>query len=220
MTRAELAQFIDHTVLKPDATADDIERLCVEARNHQFIAVCVNPVWVEFAHERLLGSMIKIASVVGFPLGASASRLKAAEAQRAVADGADEIDMVLQIGHLKSGNVDKVRHDIEAVVQASAGKQVKAIFECALLTDDEKARACDLSMEAGAAFVKTSTGFSAAGGATVADVHLMRQKVGDRLGVKAAGGIRSLAVANAMIAAGANRLGTSSSVAILNELSE
>lgn len=218
MTRDDLAGMIDHTVLKPEATRADLERLCSESLQYEFCAVCINPVWVAFAKQRLMGSQIRVATVVGFPLGANATHLKAEETRHAVEDGADEIDMVMQVGMLKSGDDSKVRHDIEAVVHAGAGRPVKVILECALLTDDEKVRACRLAMDAGAAFVKTATGFCAAGGAKTEDVRLMRETVGGKLGVKAAGGIRTLPQALAMIEAGAGRLGLSASVAIVNEL--
>ena len=218
MTRDELAGLIDHTVLKPEAARADIERLCAEALEYEFCAVCINPVWVTLAKQRLMGSLIKVATVVGFPLGANTTQIKAEETRRAVEDGSDEIDMVMQVGMLKSGDDSKVRHDIEAVALAAAGRPVKVILECALLTDNEKTRACKLAMDAGAAFVKTSTGFCAAGGAKVEDVRLMRQTVGSSFGVKAAGGIRTVEQAIAMVSAGASRLGLSASVAIVNEL--
>lgn len=218
MKKSELAHLIEHTMLKPDATQPEILSLCVEAMEHDFGAVCVNPVWVEYAKQLLVGSNVKVTTVVGFPLGANASRMKAMEAQRAISDGANEVDMVLQVGMLKNANASKVRHDIEIVVQASSRRSVKVILECALLNDDEKVLACKTSMDAGAAFVKTSTGFCAAGGATVEDVRLLRATVGDKFGVKAAGGIRTLEQALAMVEAGASRLGCSASVAIIGAM--
>jgi len=213
---ADMARLIDHTLLKPEATRDQIIQLCAEAREWHFAAVCVNPVWVALCAEQLAGSGVKVATVVGFPLGASASEVKAYEAQQAIRAGAHEIDMVMQIGRLKSGDTAAVQADIAAVVQAShaLGALVKVIIETCLLTDEEKVTACQLSQAAGADFVKTSTGFSTAG-ATVADVALMRATVGAETGVKAAGGVRSYDDAVAMVHAGATRLGTSSGVKIL-----
>lgn len=210
----KLNKFIDHTLLKPDATAQQIEQLCREAIQYDFFAVCVNPCWVAKAKGLLKGSSVKVCSVIGFPLGANTSEIKVAETRRALADGADEIDMVLHLGALKAGEKDVVREDIAAVVAAAEGRPVKLILETCLLTQDQKKEACRLALEAGAAFVKTSTGFST-GGATVEDVTLMRQEVGDRCGVKASGGIKDRQSAVAMIEAGATRLGTSSGVAIL-----
>ncbi len=217
----ELAQYIDHTLLKPDATPDDIARLCEEAKQHGFAAVCVNPVNVRRAVELLCGTSIKVCSVVGFPLGASLPEIKALEARRALADGAREIDMVINIGALKVGNHDLVREDIAGVVQEchEVGAVCKVIIEAALLTDDEKVTACRLAQEAGADYVKTSTGFGP-GGATEHDVALMRATVGPAMGVKAAGGIRTAEQALRMIHAGATRLGTSSGVRIVEEATE
>jgi len=214
----ELARLIDHTLLKPEATRPQIEALCDEARGHGFVAVCVNPVWVPLAAERLHGAGSRVATVAGFPLGACAPETKAFEAARAVADGATEVDMVLNVGALKSGDDRLVERDIAGVVAAchGAGALTKVILETGLLTDDEKTRACALSRRAGADFVKTSTGFRP-GGATVADVAFLRRSVGGTMGVKAAGGIRDLATALAMVAAGANRLGTSAGVRIVAE---
>ena len=219
MTPYELAQLIDHTLLKPDATRDGFLKLCDEAREYNFFSVCVSPMWVAESVKRLEGSRVVVATVCGFPHGNSCTPTKAAEARLLAEQGAREIDMVLPIGALKAGSADYVREDIRAVVEAchASGAHVKVIFECALLNDQEKRLACQLSEEAGAHFVKTSTGF-ASGGATAADVKLMREMVGDLLGVKAAGGIRDLATAQAMIAAGANRLGCSASIALLQEL--
>lgn len=211
-----IAQMIDHTLLKPDATPQQIAQLCAEAREYGFVAVCVNPVHVAQAAALLSGSATVVCSVAGFPLGATSTAVKVFETRQAIADGAREIDMVISIGHLKNGDTDFVLNDIRSVVDAAhtGGAICKVIIETALLTDEEKRRACTLVVEAGADFVKTSTGF-ASGGATVADVALMRTVVGDRARIKAAGGIRTLADARAMIAAGAARIGTSSGVAIV-----
>ncbi len=209
-----LAHYIDHTLLKPQATGADLDTLCSEALEWGFAAVCVNPVNVRHCAEKLKGSKVRIAAVAGFPLGASLPEIKAAETARAVADGADEIDMVINIGALKEGRLDAVREDVRAVVLAAAGKTVKVIIETCLLSESEKISACELSRDAGAHFVKTSTGFST-GGATVEDVALMKKTVGGLLQVKASGGVRSYEDALAMIKAGATRIGTSSGVAIL-----
>ncbi|MCS6861937.1 MAG: deoxyribose-phosphate aldolase [Abditibacteriales bacterium] len=216
MNPEQLAQLIDHTNLKPDATEDDIRRLCAEAKRFLFAAVCVHPVYVSLATTLLADSPVQVASVVGFPLGANETNTKAYETKRAIIAGANEIDMVLPIGALKGGKHDVVLNDIRAVVQAAQGAVVKVIIEACLLTDEEKVRACQIAREAGAHFVKTSTGFGAHG-ARVEDVRLMRQTVGDALGVKAAGGIRTYAQALAMVQAGASRLGTSGSVKIMEE---
>lgn len=216
---AELARRIDHTLLKPDAVRDEIRSLCDEARTHGFYSVCVNPVFVSEARRRLDGCAVRVCAVVGFPLGADAPGIKAAAAREAIEDGAGEIDMVLQIGGLKSRDLDLVREDLRGVIEVCrAGRALsKVIFETCLLTREEKEIACDLCMEAGADFVKTSTGFST-GGATVEDVTLMSGRVAARgLGVKASGGIRTRADALRMLAAGATRLGTSRSVQILGE---
>lgn len=215
----DIARMIDHTLLKPDATPQQIAQLCNEAREYGFAAVCVNPVHVAQAAALLTGSATVVCSVAGFPLGANGTAAKVFETRQAIADGAREIDMVISIGHLKAGDDDHVRNDIRSVVEAvhADGAICKVIIETALLTDDEKRRACMLAVEAGADFVKTSTGF-ASGGATVDDVSLMRAVVGERARVKAAGGIRTLTDARAMIAAGAERIGTSSGVAIVREI--
>lgn len=214
----DVARFIDHTLLKPEATRAEIETLCQEARQNSFASVCVNPYWVKECAYLLHGSPVKVCTVVGFPLGATTADVKAYETRRAIFDGATEIDMVINIGALKSGDDETVKRDIRAVVEASheACAIVKTILETALLTDDEKVRACVLAKEAGADFVKTSTGFSK-GGATVADIELMRRAVGANLGVKAAGGVRDLASAKEMIAAGATRIGASAGVKIVQE---
>ncbi len=211
---AGLARFIDHTLLKPEATVADIRRLCAEAREHGFAAVCVNGARVALAAELLAGSAVKVAAVAGFPLGAMTTAAKCREVEDHVRLGAHEVDMVLPIGHLKEGDDDHVRRDVAEVVRAAAGRPVKVILETCLLTDDEKVRSCRLCVAAGAAYVKTSTGFNQAG-ATLADVALMKQTVGDACRVKAAGGIRDAAAALAMIAAGATRLGTSSGVLLV-----
>ena len=209
-----IARLIDHTVLKPDATEDDIRKLCREAKEYNFATVCVNPSNVYLAAEELKDSPVKVTTVVGFPLGATTPTAKAMETRDAIANGADEIDMVINVGALKSGNDDLLRRDIGAVVDAARGKAiVKVILENALLTDEEKVRGCLLSKMAGADFVKTSTGFGP-GGATVEDVALMRKTVGPDMGIKAAGGIRDTETAKAMVAAGATRIGASASVAI------
>jgi len=214
-----IAALIDHTLLKPQATADDVRRLCQEARRYEFAAVCVNPYWVTLAASELTGSSVLVATVAGFPLGANTTDVKVAEAQAAIAAGAREIDMVLNIGELYAGHLDAVRADIAAVVAASHARNatVKVILETALLNDDQKIAACNLSQQAGADFVKTSTGFSTHG-ATVHDVALMRRTVGLDMGVKASGGIRTLEDLEAMRAAGATRIGTSSGVQIVESL--
>ncbi|BDF78302.1 deoxyribose-phosphate aldolase [Pyramidobacter piscolens W5455] len=209
----ELASYIDHTLLKPEATESQIRALCAEARQWRFASVCVNPRWAATAAEELRGSRVKVCTVIGFPLGASVSAVKEFEARRAVADGADELDMVVSVGDLKAGRDEYVRSDIAAVVRGAQGRTVKVIIEACLLTDEEKARACRLAAAAGADFVKTSTGFSK-GGATVHDVALMRAVVGPDVGVKAAGGIHTRAEAEEMIAAGATRIGASAGAAI------
>jgi len=211
-----IAAIIDHTALKPEATPADIEKLCQEAKTYGFAAVCVNPTFVKMCSELLAESSIAVASVVGFPLGASTIQMKSAETSEAVENGANEIDMVIPVGRLKSGDYDHVRRDIQAVVSAASGKLVKVIIEAALLTDDEKVIACQIAQQAGAHFVKTSTGFSKSG-ATPDDVALMRKVVGDSMGVKAAGGIRTFADAMVMVHAGANRIGASSGVQIVRE---
>ena len=214
----DLAGLIDHTLLKPDATAGDIDKLCREAAEWKFAAVCVNPTWVALASARLRGSGVAVCSVVGFPLGATTPDVKQFEARRALFDGASEIDMVINVGALKSGDVRLVSDDIRGVVQAchACGAASKVILETALLTDEEKVTACTLAKAAGADFVKTSTGFGP-GGATAGDVALMRRVVGDEMGVKAAGGVRDLEQMKAMVAAGATRIGASAGVRIVKE---
>ena len=216
ISRKELAGFIDHTLLKPEATCADIERLCSEAVRFGTAAVCVNSSMVETAFAALSGTSVRVASVVGFPLGAAASAAKACETEMALRHGAAEIDTVIQIGWLKERNYRGVAQDIAAVVASAGDALVKVIIETCLLTDDEKKTACAIAVSAGAAFVKTSTGFNKAG-ATEADVRLMREAVGPCVGVKAAGGIHDLHAAVSMLNAGATRLGISSSVAILSE---
>jgi deoxyribose-phosphate aldolase len=214
----EIARLIDHTLLKPEATRAQIESLCREAREHGFATVCVNPLWVPLCSTLLRGSDTRVCTVVGFPLGATLPEVKAHEAVRVVAEGACEVDMVMAIGALKSGDYRHVERDVAAVVEAShrGGALLKVIIETALLTDDEKVKACVIVRAAGADFVKTSTGF-ASGGATAEDVALMRRVVGPDIGVKAAGGVRDLKSAQAMIDAGADRIGASVGVKIVQE---
>jgi deoxyribose-phosphate aldolase len=218
-TALDLARYIDHTLLKPEATPAQIERLCAEARQYGFASVCVNPVHVRRCAELLRGSPVKVCTVIGFPLGANTSDVKAFEARQALQEGAAELDMVINVGALKAGETDWVRQDIHRVVAEAraGGALVKVIIEACLLTDEEKVAACRLSQEAGADYVKTSTGFSTSG-ATPEDVALMRRTVGAGMGVKAAGGVRSLADARRMIEAGASRIGSSAGVKILLEM--
>ena len=211
-----LNKYIDHTILKANATRAQVEKLCDEAAEHEFASVCVNSCWVPLCAERLAGTGVNVCTVIGFPLGAMSTAGKAAEAAAAVADGADELDMVINVGWLVAGEDDLVRDDIAAVVAAAKGRCVKVIIETCLLDDEQKVRACGLSVEAGATFVKTSTGFST-GGATVHDVELMAKTVAGRCKVKASGGIHNAAEAQAMIDAGADRIGTSSGIAIVSE---
>ena len=215
----DMAGYIDHTLLKPNGTEEQVRQLCAEAREFSFATVCVNPAWVPLSAELLRGSPVKVCTVVGFPLGATLPEVKAFETQRVAQLGATEIDMVLNIGALKSRLYDVVQDDIAAVVDAAhgLGATVKVIIEAAFLTDEEKVEACVLSKAAGADYVKTSTGFAATG-ATVEDVALMRRVVGPDMGVKAAGGVKTAEDAKAMIAAGATRIGASASVKIINEL--
>lgn len=209
-----LARFIDHTLLKPEATGADIEALCREAVGHGFFSVCVNGSWVKRAATHTMGTGVGVAAVTGFPLGAMSTATKAHETAQAISDGATEIDTVLHVGRLRQGDHAYIRKDLAAVVAAAEGRPVKVIFETCLLTEAEKRLACDLALEAGAAFVKTSTGFNR-DGATLEDVRLLHQCVAGRAGVKASGGIRDRATALAMIEAGATRLGTSSGAAIV-----
>ena len=214
-----LASLIDHTLLKPDASKDDIARICREAREHRFASVCVNPYWVRFAAHELKGAPVKVCTVVGFPLGANRTRTKRFEAETALADGATELDMVQNLGALRSGNSELVRQEIEllAALAHDSGALLKVILETSLLSPEEKRMACELAVAGTADFVKTSTGFSSSG-AIAADVRLMREAVGKSIGVKASGGIRTLASLREMVAAGANRIGTSSGVQILAEV--
>ncbi len=210
----QLNKYIDHTLLKPEAQSAQIEKLCKEAREHHFFSVCVNTSYVKQCAELLKGSDVKVCCVVGFPLGAMDTASKAFETRTAIANGAGEIDMVVQIGALKDRRLDYVRDDIKAVVQAAAGVKVKVIIETSLISDEEKVLACKAALDAGAHFVKTSTGF-AGGGATVEDVKLMKSVVGDKMEVKASGGVKNAEQALALIQAGATRLGTSSGVALV-----
>lgn len=210
------AKLIDHTLLKADAKKEAIVTLCEEAKQHHFASVCVNPAWVEAAAQMLHGTDVAVCTVIGFPLGANTSETKAFEAGDAIAKGATEVDMVINIGALKDGNDELVERDIRAVTEAAKGKALtKVIIETSLLTEEEKVRACKLAVKAGADFVKTSTGFST-GGATVEDITLMRRTVGPTIGVKASGGVRDFAGMEAMIQAGATRIGTSSGVALIS----
>ena len=210
-----LAGMIDHTLLRADASKAEITKLTEEAKKYSFASVCVNPTWVAYAAEQLSGTEVKVCTVIGFPLGATTPAVKAFEAKDAIANGATEVDMVINIGALKDGNAELVEKDIRAVVEAAAGKAlVKVIIETSLLTDDEKVLASKLAVKAGADFVKTSTGFST-GGATPEDVALMRKTVGEQTGVKASGGVRSLEDMKRMIEAGATRIGASSGVKIM-----
>lgn len=210
----KLNKYIDHTLLKPDASQEQIETLIEEAKKYDFASVCVNPTWVSFAAQALKATDVKVCTVIGFPLGANTPELKAFETSDAIQNGANEVDIVINIGALKSRNFDLVERDIRAVVEAAKGTLVKVIIETCLLTDDEKVKACQIAQKAGADFVKTSTGFST-GGATVEDVALMRKTVGSDMGVKASGGARSYEDALAFIKAGATRIGASSGVAIM-----
>ena len=209
-----LNKYIDHTVLKADTPKAKVQQIIDEAIQYDFMSVCINPTWVSFAAEKLAATDVKVCTVIGFPLGANTSTVKALEAAEAIKNGADEVDMVINIGAAKDGDWDLVESDIQAVVDASKDVTTKVIIETSLLTDEEKVKACQAAVRAGADFVKTSTGFSTAG-ATVADIALMRQTVGPDLGVKASGGVRSIADAQAMIEAGATRLGTSNGVDIM-----
>jgi len=210
----DLARYIDHTLLKADATAADIEKLCREAKEHRFFAVCVNGSWVELARHCLEGTDVKVASVVGFPLGTMETDVKRFETEAAADAGAHEIDVVINVGRLREGDDKYVLRELRDVVEAADERPVKVILETCLLTDEQKIRACKLVVEAGAQFVKTSTGFST-GGATLEDVKLLRREVGKDFGVKASGGIRDSVAALAMIEVGATRLGTSNGVAIV-----
>ncbi|GAA0602129.1 deoxyribose-phosphate aldolase [Virgibacillus siamensis] len=211
----DLAKYIDHTQLKPDTKKEKIEQIITEAKTHGFASVCVNPYWVPYCYEKLQETDVKVCTVIGFPLGATTTAVKEFETKQAIRDGATEVDMVINVGELKSGNQDAVLADIQTVVEAAGNEALtKVIIETSLLTDDEKVLACKLAKQARADFVKTSTGFSG-GGATVDDVKLMRETVGSNMGVKASGGIRSLEDTKAMIDAGATRIGASAGVDIL-----
>ena len=214
MDKKTIASMIDHTLLKPEATPAQVERLCAEAAEYHFASVCVNPVYIPLAARLLKGTGVKVCCVVGFPLGAIAPEQKAAEAASCAAMGAEELDMVIHVGAAKAGDWALVQRDIEGVVKAAAGHTVKVIIETCLLTDEEKVKACEAAKAAGAHFVKTSTGFST-GGATTHDIALMRKTVGPEMGVKASGGIRDYETAMAMIEAGANRIGASAGIEIV-----
>ena len=212
----ELNRMIDHTILKPEATEAAVQKIIDEAKEYNFFSVCINPCWVAFASEQLADTDVAVCTVIGFPLGANTPEVKAYEAADAIKNGANEVDMVINIGALKSQQYDYVRQDIQGVVDAAKGKAlVKVIIETALLTDEEKVKACELAKEASADFVKTSTGFST-GGAKVADIRLMRETVGPDMGVKASGGVHNAEEALAMIEAGATRIGASTGVAIVS----
>ena len=211
----KINEYIDHTLLKPEATVEQIEQICKEAREYGFASVCVNPYHVSLVNKNLKGTKVKTCAVIGFPLGANTTELKVFEARQAIKDGAQEVDMVMNIGALKGQQYSIVEEDIANIVKVAREKAlVKVILECCLLTDQEKIKACEIAARAGANFVKTSTGFSS-GGATIQDVKLMRRVVGDDIGVKASGGIRDYDTAIAMIEAGANRIGASSSITIV-----
>ena len=219
MTKNELAAMIDHTVLKPAAGEKEILQLCKEAKEFCFASVCIHPAYISLAKEALADSSVELCTVIGFPLGANTVAVKAFEAKEAVQNGATEIDMVLNVSKVKSGDFDYIENEIREVVKASDGNHVKVIIETCYLTDEEKIKTCQRAEKAGAHFVKTSTGFGS-GGATAEDVKLMRETVGDRLGVKASGGIRTLEDALKMVEAGASRLGVSAGIAILSEMME
>lgn len=218
MDKKTLASYIDHTILKADAQVKDVEKLCKEAAEFEFASVCVNAANTKQAAELLKGTVVKVCTVVGFPLGATLPQVKAFEAEETIKNGAGEVDMVINVGALKSGQLDIVENDIKAVVAACKNKALlKVIIETCLLTNEEKVTACELAMKAGADFVKTSTGFSTSG-ATVEDIKLMRKTVGPTMGVKASGGVRDLETSLKMIEAGATRIGASASVNIVNDM--
>jgi deoxyribose-phosphate aldolase len=219
LSAAEVARLIDHTLLQPDATEAEIQQLCREAKHYRFASVCVNPTWVPLARTLLVDSLVKVTTVVGFPLGATLPEVKGFETERAIGAGAHEIDMVINVGRLKSGNHQIVFQDVTSVVAVArrSGALVKAIIETSLLTEEEKVAACVLAQAGGVDFVKTATGFSK-GGATVADIALMRRVVGPNLGIKASGGIRTLQSLQEMVAAGATRIGASASIKIMEEV--
>ena len=215
MNPKDIAAMIDHTLLKATATPRQISQLCAEARDNGFASVCINPCYVPLAARELAESEVMVCTVIGFPLGASTTQIKAEEAMLAVDQGADEVDMVMNIGAMKAGEYEQVESDIRAVVNAAGRAKVKVIIETVYLTDEEKVKASEIVMESGAAFVKTSTG-TAGGGATAEDVRLMKKTVGDRILIKAAGGVRDFADAVAMIEAGASRIGTSGGIGIVS----
>lgn len=212
----QLPKLIDHTLLKPEANSEDLRRHCQEAKRFGFYSVCVNPAYVALAAELLKGSGVKVGSVIGFPFGATVPKVKTLETEAVIQNGADEIDMVINIGALRSGEFNSVLEEIASVRKSCEGKTLKVIIETAVLTNGEKVRACQLAQQAQADFVKTSTGYSSAG-ATVEDVHLLRETVGAKMGVKASGGIRNLELALKLLQAGATRLGTSASVSLVQE---
>lgn len=218
-TKASIAKTIDHTLLKPTATAEQIRELCAEARANHFASVCVNPKWVPLVAKELNNSDVLVCTVIGFPLGANPTDVKVEETKWAIKNGAQEVDMVIDLGSMKGGDYKAVEEDIRAVVKAAGKATVKVIIETCFLSNDEKRIACEAAMKAGAHFVKTSTGFGT-GGATVEDVKLMRKTVGDTMKIKASGGVRSYHDAIAMLDASADRIGTSSGVAIVAELPE
>jgi len=209
-----LNKYIDHTLLKPEAIESDIKKICDEAKQNDFASVCVNPTWVNFCSQELSGTDVKVCTVIGFPLGANTSEIKALETKNAIENGAQEVDMVINIGALVQGNHDLVLNDIKAVVEAANGVCVKVIIETSKLNDEQKKKACELILEAKADFVKTSTGFGG-GGATVEDIKIFKEVVQDNCQIKASGGVRTKEDALAMIEAGANRIGTSGGVAIV-----
>ncbi len=214
LTAPNLAGYIDHTLLKPQTTKPEIEQLCKEAREYKFASVCVNPFWVPLCVQLLKGSDVKVCTVIGFPLGATSTAAKVAETQDAIRNGAEEVDMVINVGALKAGDRDAVRRDVAEVKKAAGDRTLKVILETGLLTDEEKMIACQICKEAGADFVKTSTGFGP-GGATMADIALMRRVVGPSMGVKASGGVKDTKTAQQMIAMGATRIGASAGIAIV-----
>jgi deoxyribose-phosphate aldolase len=216
-TEMNVAKYIDHTLLKPDSTREQIDKILEEAKKYQFKSVCINPTHVSYASQQLLDTDVLVCTVIGFPLGATTTDVKVFETENAIKNGASEIDMVINIGALKDQRYDEVQKDIEGVIAAAKGKTVKVIIETVLLTDEEKVKACELAEKAGATFVKTSTGF-AGGGATPEDVKLMKDTVGNRLEVKASGGVRSLEDFEKMIEAGATRIGASAGVQIIEGL--
>ncbi|MFB6355435.1 MAG: deoxyribose-phosphate aldolase [bacterium] len=213
--KQEVGEYIDHTLLNPDATREDLVTLCEEAKEHNFASVCINPSWVSLCDELLQGTNVKVCTVIGFPLGATTTATKVQEAKEAIANGADEVDMVMNVGALKEGDYDYVRNDVAAVKEAVGNRVLKVILETGMLSDRQKAKACKLCKEAGADYVKTSTGFGP-GGAKMNDIALMRRVVGGDVGVKASGGVHNFEEALDMISAGANRIGASAGIAIVS----